>query len=34
MKKKSENFLDYVPKRNSLYKWEVNQKRLTASDYK
>ena len=27
MKKKPENFLDYVPKRNSLYKWEVNQKR-------
>lgn len=27
MKKKSENFLDYVPKRNALYKWEINQKK-------
>ncbi len=27
MKKRSENFLDYIPKRNVLYKWEINQKK-------
>lgn len=25
-KKKQENFLDYIPKRNVLYKWEMNGK--------
>jgi len=24
-KKKRENFLDYIPKRNALYEWEFNQ---------
>lgn len=27
MAKKNENFLDYVPKRNSLMNWEVNEKK-------
>ena len=26
-KKKQENFLDYVPKRNKLYEWDWNQKK-------
>ena len=26
-KKKRENFLDYVPKRNKLYQWDLNQKK-------
>ena len=26
-KKKQENFLDYVPKRNKLYEWDLNQKK-------
>lgn len=26
-KNRSENFLDYIPKRNALYKWELNQKK-------
>ena len=26
-KKKQENFLDYVPKRNQLYAWDLNQKK-------
>lgn len=26
-KKKQENFLDYVPKRNQLYDWDLNQKK-------
>lgn len=26
-KKKNDNFLDYIPKRNALYKWEINQKK-------
>ena len=25
--KKQENFLDYVPKRNQLYEWDLNQKK-------
>lgn len=27
-KKNKENFLDYVPKRNKLYEWDLNQKKL------
>ncbi len=26
-KKKAENFLDYIPKRNKLYDWEINTKK-------
>lgn len=26
-KKKQENFLDYIPKRNALYDWDINQKK-------
>ena len=26
-KKKQENFLDYIPKRNKLYEWDLNQKK-------
>ncbi len=25
-KKKKENYLDYIPKRNALYEWDVNDK--------
>ncbi len=25
-KKKNDNFLDYIPKRNKLYEWDLNQK--------
>lgn len=28
MLKKKENFLDYIPKRNALYKWEINSKKF------
>lgn len=26
MSKKRENFLDYIPKRNALYNWEITSK--------
>lgn len=26
-KRKQENFLDYIPKRNKLYEWDLNQKK-------
>lgn len=25
--KKKENFLDYIPKRNALYQWKINEKK-------
>ncbi len=32
MSKKKENFLDYIPKRNALYQWEINpQKHVEVS---
>lgn len=28
MAKKKENFVDYIPKRNALYEWELNSRNL------
>lgn len=30
MAKKNENFLDYIPKRNNLIAWDVNEKKLVV----